>query len=411
MNAKHFEVMLYAEDGWTPQKIVEVLEPWRVVHKYAFILHDMDLDENEVLKKAHYHVYVSFGKSSTSVQSVANRFGISENLVNKIKSNRYLTLRYFLHIGTDKHLYPMSDMVANFDVEAFFDSQKQQKQLERILEDCAAGIITRANKNELIPDLLYIKHRNQIENAFALADERLLAEQADIDIPVIWLYGESGMGKTTICKLASAQQDLAFYVTTNGNDPFSKYADQPAIILDELRPHGKYTYVDLLQILDPHTNAAVHCRFYDKVLKPKVIWITSVYSPTEFYDALYLSQEESPVQLYRRIREVWHVEKQSITISQYDMSTGSFVDKNTANNPVPAYLAAKPPIQKVSMDSAALLNDIEKQYQPAATSTAAPPAPAGGTPADDTKKEILPFPDASEQESEHENLSLFDEAS
>lgn len=408
VTAKHYEVILYEEDGWDQEKVKTVVENWHIIETYAFILHNMDVDENGNPKKAHYHVYISFGKTSTSIASVASHFGIGENLVNKIESNRYLTLLYFLHIGTRKHVYPIEEMVANFDVLAYLNRQKKTG-LDQLLRDCAAGKITRANMGEAIPDELYVKYRSQFEAAFALADERFLMKQIDRDTVVIWVYGASGMGKTTLCKLSSAHQGLAVYVTANGSDPFSKYRDQPAIILDELRPKAQYTYVDLLQILDPHTAAATHCRYFDKVLKAKVIWITSIYSPTEFYKALDLNQEESAVQLYRRIREVWHVDEQSITISRYDRKTGCFVeDQNSVQNPVPVYLAAQAPAQKTTIDSVALLDDIAKQYQAAAP--AASPAPANGQATDHEEEENLPFPDPDGQVGKTENLSLFHEA-
>lgn len=108
------------------------------------------------------------------------------------------------------------------------------------------------------------------------------------------------------------------------------------------------------------------------------------------------------------------MDKQSITISQYDMKTGSFVEKGTASNPVQTYLAAQSAEKKntVQIDSAALLGDIEKQYQTATPAVLAlPAAPAEGEVAADTEAENLPFPDTSEQENEMENLSMFDEAS
>lgn len=413
MTAKHYEVILYQDDGWTAQKILKVLNDWPIVETYAFILHDLDMEDDGSYKKPHYHVYIGFGKSSTSIQSVANRFKIPQHLVQKIKSNKYYALRYFLHSGVEgKHQYQVGQMVASFNVQDFFDSQSTKKNLDRVLEECAAGIITRANVTDCVPSGLYAKYRSCIENAIHFADMKYLASQDDVDIPVIWVYGPSGMGKTTVCKLASKQQELAYYVTANGNDPFSGYEDQPSVIMDELRPHVQYTYSDLLQVLAPNTVAPTHARFYDKVLKPKVIWITSIYSPVEYYNDSHLPEKESDIQLYRRLREIWHVEEQSITISRYDMKTGYFVEMGKADNPVPAYLAllaAKK--QKTQLDSVSLLNDVNKEYQQATTSTAAPPAPAGGTPADDTEKESLPYPDASEQKSEHENLSMFDEAS
>lgn len=413
MTAKHYEVILYQDDGWTAQKILKVLNDWPIVETYAFILHDLDTEDDGSYKKPHYHVYIGFGKSSTSIQSVANRFKIPQHLVQKIRSNKYYALRYFLHSGVEgKHQYQVGQMVASFNVQDFFDSQNAKKNLDRVLEECAAGIITRANVTDCVPSGLYAKHRSQIENALHFADMKYLASQDDVNTPVIWVYGLSGMGKTTISILASKQQGLAYYVTANGSDPFSGYADQPSIILDEVRPHAQYTYHDLIQVLAPNTVAPKHARFYNKVFKAKVIWITSIYSPVEYYNDSLLPEKESEVQLYRRLREIWHVEEQSITISRYDMKTGRFVEMGKVDNPVPAYLASlAAKKQKTQLDSVNLLNDVNKEYQQAATSTVAPPAPVGGTPADDTKKEILSFSDTSEQESEHENLSLFDEAS
>lgn len=412
MTAKHYEIILYAEDGWTPKKILAVLMAWTIVSIYAFILHDRDMEEDGSFKKAHYHVYLNFGKSSTSIQSTARRFGIAEHLVQKIKTDKYRTLQYFLHSGAEgKQEYQMSQMVANFDVQEFFDNYNRKKTVDRILEECAAGIITRASFIDYIPGIIYSRYRYEIENALTYADKKYLAMQDEVDIPVIWVYGSSGTGKSTICKLVSTEKGFAYFITANGNDPFSEYQDQQSIILDELRPMEQYTYVDLLKILDPHTVSAAHARYHDKVLKPQMIFITSLYSPEEYYEAMYLPKTESAVQLYRRLREVWHVEAQTITISHYDMKTGRFVETGSKSNPVPAYLAslAAKQNQSTQLSGSSLLDDISKKYQAA---TATPPsAPAGGTPSDDTEKEILPFPDTPEQEDVGEPLSLFDDAS
>lgn len=86
MNAKHFEVILYKDDGWTAQRILTILKAWAIVEIYAFILHDMDTEDDGSPKKPHYHVYIGFGKTATSIQSTANRFKISDHLVQKIKT-------------------------------------------------------------------------------------------------------------------------------------------------------------------------------------------------------------------------------------------------------------------------------------------------------------------------------------
>lgn len=42
MTAKHYEVILYQDDGWTAQKILKVLNDWPIVETYAFILLQAD---------------------------------------------------------------------------------------------------------------------------------------------------------------------------------------------------------------------------------------------------------------------------------------------------------------------------------------------------------------------------------
>ena len=408
--AKHYEVDLYASE-WTPQKIIKTIKKWGIIDKYAFILHDQDEKDGKPLKP-HYHVYVSFGQTSTTIQSTANHFGIDPKYVERIKKDRVATLKYFLHIDEpEKHPYDISEMTANFDVLAEITHQNQQRLLKTILEECTDGTITRANLTERIPKLIYVKYRTLIENALHFADLKYLSSMADVDVPVKWVYGPSNTGKTTLCKLASKQMGLDYFVTANGNDPFSEYHDQASVIIDELRPHEQFSFLDLLHILDPHTVAATHSRYHDKILKAKVIWITTLYSPEEYYRALYISKKESAIQLYRRLQEVWHVEEQTVTISRFDTKTELFVETGSTSNPVPGYLATKAPVQKTSVDSIALLGDIEKQYQTAAPAVLAlPPASAEGEAAADTEAENLPFPDASEQENEMENLSMFDEA-
>ena len=84
--------------------------------EYAYILHDMDTDENGELKKAHYHWC---GKRSTPapISTVANALGVEQNAIEFCKRWKS-SLRYLVHADNqEKHQYSLDDLFANFDCE------------------------------------------------------------------------------------------------------------------------------------------------------------------------------------------------------------------------------------------------------------------------------------------------------
>lgn len=106
----------------------------RILHNYAFILHDQDVFTKKdfmngkciagqigELKKPHYHLMVSF-YNSTSVLSCLKHLGLNQvfnetnltedNLVNNYKSN----CLYYLHYGekwADKHRYDIDQLITS----------------------------------------------------------------------------------------------------------------------------------------------------------------------------------------------------------------------------------------------------------------------------------------------------------
>ena len=95
---KHLEVMLYAADGWDVQKIIEEINKRTSVKQYAIMLHDQDVSQTTGEPvKPHYHCYLNFGNTSWDFESVAKWFDIKADLVSKIKSNKFFTLKYYTH--------------------------------------------------------------------------------------------------------------------------------------------------------------------------------------------------------------------------------------------------------------------------------------------------------------------------
>lgn len=69
--------------------IQETFEAW------AYICHDMDVDETGASKKPHVHWYGRF-KEAKTVSSVAKKLGLAQNEIEIIKKSKFY-LRYLIH--------------------------------------------------------------------------------------------------------------------------------------------------------------------------------------------------------------------------------------------------------------------------------------------------------------------------
>lgn len=360
--AKAAEVILYEEDGWSDETISDVIARKKTIKEYAFILHDKDIDEETgEPKKPHYHLYLSFGSSNVTFNYIALWFHTSTQSVERVKGGKYAVLRYYTHAGhPEKYQYNVADIVANFDVVKYLSSKGQKQKLDEIIRQCSDGIITRLNYTAFIDPVTYAKHKTQIERAWEYHDDAFYAENgADREISVFWLFGSSGLGKTTLAKMAAAKLREDLYIASQGKHPFDQYKSQRICLLDDLRPDCPFSLVDLLQILDNHTSREIGARYSNKLPFFNYVFITSVMSPTDFYRA-YNQPSEEDTQLYRRITEVWEIRNDQILISAYSKENG-FVQKKSMENPVPGYLLDREKTTKNNNVSKLLEDYLDKQ--------------------------------------------------
>lgn len=94
--------------------------------EYAYILHDMDTDENGELKKPHYH-WCGKRTSPTLLSTVANALGVEQNSIEFCKRWKS-SLRYLVHADNqEKHQYSLDNLFANFDVETIVGKSETYK--------------------------------------------------------------------------------------------------------------------------------------------------------------------------------------------------------------------------------------------------------------------------------------------
>lgn len=106
---------------------------------WAYILHDMDVDETGEVKKAHFH-WVGKLDNPTSLSAVAGKLGIPVNDVCFCKSWK-AQVRYLVHADDpEKYPYQMDSVTANFDTAVFVSKDGEREKAAAIF-----GVILERN--------------------------------------------------------------------------------------------------------------------------------------------------------------------------------------------------------------------------------------------------------------------------
>lgn len=147
-------------------------------------------------------------------------------------------------------------------------------------------------------------------------------------IPVLWYYGKTGSGKTRKAKEECEKRGINYYLA-GGSRPFDGAVglsadEQEALIIDDLHPNVVH-YIDLLQIFDPSSyDVVVPVHHHKLFLMPKIIIVTSLYSPEKFYFASATDDTNDDKHLNRCITQVLRFTKEKIeTITTEFKETGS----------------------------------------------------------------------------------------
>ena len=90
-------------------------------YDYAYILHDLDTDENGELKKAHWHIVLRF-KDTRSINVLSEELDIPSHRLEYCR-NLKGAIRYLTHIDDpDKYQYKVESVKSNFVLSNYFKS-------------------------------------------------------------------------------------------------------------------------------------------------------------------------------------------------------------------------------------------------------------------------------------------------
>ena len=296
MKLKQYEVVTQPE--FLKEPVGDIVRRYRTIKKYAYILHDKEVDVGTSL---HYHIYLNFGTSGVDSKIVAEWFGLQESQVNRIQGRATDMLEYLTHSNASqkhKYQYSPSEVVSNFDFQEEIRKSK---------------IIGDFKKYSYAEQLLYIDTLpvnekvaaiNKVEKLFKHYC-KLLTLNPDRDIDVMFVEGKAGSGKTYFAKQYAARQKYDVAISSAGNDLWQDYLGQRCMILDDFRDttlsqNIDDSFTELLKMLDPFTSSTIKGRFTNKVFNGDLIIITSSVPLSYWYSYYRMYKRESLQQLYRR---------------------------------------------------------------------------------------------------------------
>ena len=347
MSMRRCEIVQHLRDLAEEQSI-DADSNKRSIKYFAYILHDKDVytEEDEkanpehkagTLKEPHWHILlVFFDGQQQQIKYIARWFEQPPNTVEKVKSPRVEdAFAYLIHQNSpSKHQYDANEVKANFDYETFIAQNAMfLDRKDELIAQIASGKITRSNMTSHITSHEYTQYKRAIEDAFDYYDRANFTLDRNLD--VIFVDGESGLGKTGIGKIFATQRGYSCFISSVGSDMFDGYANEEVVVFDDIRDDCGLTFAQFLKTIDNHTNSRGKSRFRNKNLTfCKTMFITTTLSMHEFLHRLDPWEKENWKQFRRRCRLYITVTENYMTVREYDFQTDSYVNETYLVNPM-----------------------------------------------------------------------------
>lgn len=315
---------------------------------WAYCVHDKDTYEDGTLKAPHIHIEMKFYSDQT-ISNIAKWFDDAEERIQRAKyENRNYAYEnmcsYLVHETPNadgKYHYPDDEVVANFDFHEFMENirhnvanakeKKRKHPIEDVLVRICNNEIPRIKIGDYLTDIERIRYNKDIKQAYDIRDERV-AKETDRDMNVMYFYGDSGTGKTTVAKFMAKSKGYSVFISGSSNDPLQGYLGQECIILDDLRG-SDWKINDLLKLLDNNTNSLVKSRYSNKLMNDcKLIIVTSVQDINDLYFSLREHDDEPIEQLKRRCSDMIYFTMDTMYMYRYDEEKRDYVDAGKMPN-------------------------------------------------------------------------------
>ena len=277
------------------------VESFPHIKKYAFIVHDKDIKQEmgEIFPKSpHIHAYLTFSKS-LCLSELSEYFDIPKQYFEFIH-DKIGVQAYLIHLNApEKFQYNEEDIITNYNYHKVVEDYQNSNNITDIINKISTGEIREYQIPTILDIFTYTKYKKKLDSAVDYA--YLTHSSSDRDIEVVYIYGGSGLGKTTFAKRYAENLGYSYYVSSSGTNIFDDYQGQDCIIVDDFRG-STLSYSSFIKTIDNHTSSPVACRYHNRSLCfCKLIIITTVMPPQELYKGIVESEFDTINQFYRRV--------------------------------------------------------------------------------------------------------------
>lgn len=340
------------------QNDIELEEMHAIYHdKDKTVVYDkFDKELVEKLKEPHIHVLFK-AKESQDVETVANAVGVAPEYIEYAKkgSQSYNNmLAYLIHAkDKQKHQYSPNEVLTlvGVDYKTHFANLSNQwkigaikktanqkihnlsgNQLEIVIDKILTQEISR-DEILTVPEYkkAYVFNKQIFERTFEMvAEEKYKIFQKNItDKKIeklsIYIYGETGTGKTKFAKELAERIRNCIYVYTgetwdsvslSSKNPFDDYNGEEIIILDDFR-ENTLEFNECLKVFGPNEIAPAAARYKNKKIYFHVAIITTTKKPEMLFKKAREEDLENINQFKRRMS--FMIDVNSLTDDDLDL--------------------------------------------------------------------------------------------
>lgn len=332
---------------------------------FAYALHDKDTytDDDELedithkageAKEPHIHAVLRFN-NSYKFSTVANWFELPVACIRVIKTTFDTTCAYLIHKNDPKKFqYDPSEIHSSFDYADFLSKLKEKEKAlqsnenymkmlkNRILEEVEAGTLRGYNFHENYKYSDRVMLRSYLNKAIDEIIKTKLNSNEERNLEVIYIHGTSGAGKTAFAKMTAKARKFVYVTSDDDRDPVESYDSHPCMILDEMRP-SSMKLTSFLKLVDNNTESLAGARYHGKAfIECRLIIITSILQIEEFFEKLQENDNETAIQIKRRCKTMFEMDRDYIEISEWDDYSRQYVYCGKMKNPIPAIYKIEP---------------------------------------------------------------------
>lgn len=322
------------------EELISKIEQIPHIVNYAWILHDKDQNT-----EPHYHIMILLNNAYT-VKYICKQLDIPSNIIERGKTNFSKCVAYLIHrtpSAINKYQYGEDEIHSNVDIkQLLIQGQKEENAKLRKLQliaDIQSGEVMPYQLNEYfdernIDPIYRTLWKKDIDNAHKVWIEDN-SSKVNRNMEVIYINGASGTGKTTFVKDFAEKVNKPLYnCSSNLNDLFSGYKQQPIVVIDDIQRGLPYSTI--LKLLDNNTSSLYKSRYYDKSINSiELLFITSTYPIEKIFS---YSLDFEMKQIRRRIKTYLIVSSEFIDIYKYNNDLDKYDYHGRITNPLNDYI-------------------------------------------------------------------------